>query len=158
MPRLLSEICWLHIWWSTFVRILISNFSCPPICICSWPGRQSSRLRGAATEWEYDGTQTDFDNLFGLASRVSGYYLDTQTFKNNPSGHQHFFESNFLKFPFQAFIWLYWPQYNPMDIISYFDKWIHIYGCNPSILWFPLKNRMLKNFTIVTFGHSVFKS
>ena len=34
---------------------------------------------------------------------------------------------------------------------------MHVYGCNLSILWSPLKKRTLKNFAIAGFGHPVSK-
>ena len=45
-----------------------------------------------------------------------------------------------------------------MNVMSYFNKEIHIDGCNLSILWPPLKNRVAKNFTTAIFGHPVSKS
>ena len=44
------------------------------------------------------------------------------------------------------------------DIMTYFDKFIHAYGWNLSISWSLLKLWTSKNFTIVNFGHPVFKS
>ena len=39
------------------------------------------------------------------------------------------------------------------NIMPYFNKEIHIYGCNLSILWSFLKIRTIKNFTVTNFGH-----
>ena len=39
--------------------------------------------------------------------------------------------------------------------MSYFNKEIHINGCNLSILWSPLKKRMPTYFTITNFGHGL---
>ena len=44
------------------------------------------------------------------------------------------------------------------DIMPYFDKFIHVYGWNMSILWSPLKIWMPKNFTTARFRHPVSKS
>ena len=44
------------------------------------------------------------------------------------------------------------------DIMPYFDKFIHVYGWNMSILWSPLKFWTPKKFTIAYFRHSVSKS
>ena len=45
-----------------------------------------------------------------------------------------------------------------MDIMLSFIELIHVYGCNLSILWSPLKRRMPKNSTTATFGYPVSKS
>ena len=44
------------------------------------------------------------------------------------------------------------------DIMPYFDKCIHFYGWNLSILWSTLKIWTAKKFTIASFGHPVSKS
>ena len=44
------------------------------------------------------------------------------------------------------------------DILQSFDKEIHIYDENSSILTHDLKNRTLKNITIAYLGHPVSKS
>ena len=44
------------------------------------------------------------------------------------------------------------------DIMPYFDKVIHVYGWNWSILWFPLKIWTPKNLRISNIGHPVSKS
>ena len=44
------------------------------------------------------------------------------------------------------------------DIMPYFDKFIHVYGWNMSILWSPLKIWTNKNFTTANFRHPVSKS
>ena len=43
-------------------------------------------------------------------------------------------------------------------IMPYFDKCIHVYGWNMSILWSPSKFWMPQNFTIANFRHPVSKS
>ena len=45
-----------------------------------------------------------------------------------------------------------------MDIMPYFDKFIHVYVWNLSILWSPLKIWTPKNVTIANFRHPVSKS
>ena len=42
--------------------------------------------------------------------------------------------------------------------MPYFDKFVHVYGWNLSILWSPLNIWMPQNFTIANFGHPVSKS
>ena len=44
------------------------------------------------------------------------------------------------------------------DIMPYFDKFIHVYGWNVSILWSPLKIWTPQNLTIANFRHPVSKS
>ena len=44
------------------------------------------------------------------------------------------------------------------DIMPYCDEFIHVYGWNMSILWYPLKIWTPKNFTTVNFRHPVSKS
>ena len=44
------------------------------------------------------------------------------------------------------------------DIMPCFDEFIHVYGWNMSILWFPLKIWTPKNFTTANFRHPVSKS
>ena len=45
-----------------------------------------------------------------------------------------------------------------MDIMPYFDKYIHVYGWNLSILWSPLKIWTPKNLTMANFRHPVSNS
>ena len=45
-----------------------------------------------------------------------------------------------------------------MDILLHFIKYIQVYCCNLSILWFPLKNWIHRNVRIANFGHPVSKS
>ena len=44
------------------------------------------------------------------------------------------------------------------DIMLYFIKQIRVYGCNLSLPWSSVKNRMPQNFTIVNFWYPVSKS
>ena len=44
------------------------------------------------------------------------------------------------------------------DIMPYFDKFIHVYGWNMSILWSPSKFWTPQNFAIANFRHPVSKS
>ena len=44
------------------------------------------------------------------------------------------------------------------DIMSYFDKFIHVYGWNLSVLWYPSTIWTPKSFSIANFRHPVSKS
>ena len=44
------------------------------------------------------------------------------------------------------------------SIMPYFDEFIHVYGWDMSILWYPLKIWTPKNFTTAKFRHPVSKS
>ena len=106
--------------------------------------------------------------LIVLASRVSGCHLGTETLKshplgsgrhlgiqtleNHPSGHpKHFIKSHFLENN------CLFAQLNTIsitlytDIMPYFNKLIHIYGCHLNLLRSLLKYRMPNNFTIANF-------
>ena len=56
------------------------------------------------------------------------------------------------------FIIIYFPWQLYKDIIPHFNKFIHVYGWNLSILWHQLKNWTPKTFTIANLGHPVSKS
>ena len=50
-----------------------------------------------------------------LASRVSEHHLDTQTLKNQPSGHPNIFVSNFFECHFQIYNLIFFrPNINPV--------------------------------------------
>ena len=95
-----------------------------------------------------------------LASWVSLW--TPKTLKMHPSGHPKNFVKNFLKCQSQAYNWFFHLHTIPMtlfkDIMPYFDKFIHVYGWNMSILWYPLKFWTPKNFTMGNFRHPVSKS
>ena len=98
-----------------------------------------------------------------LASRVTGCHLDTQSLKTHPVGHPKYFERNFLKYQLQAYYRFFFhlniiSMALYMHIVTYFIEWIHVYGCNQSILGSPLKNRAPQNCTIANFGHPVSES
>ena len=44
------------------------------------------------------------------------------------------------------------------DIMPYFDKFIHVYGWNLSVLWYPSQIWTPKSFSIANFRHPVSKS
>ena len=93
-----------------------------------------------------------------LASRASGCLLDTQTLKKHPSGHPKRFVRKFLKCQSQAYNWICSSPYNSHEIVMpYFNKSIHVYGWNLSILRSLLKIWMPQSLTIANFGHAVSK-
>ena len=73
-----------------------------------------------------------------LASGTSGHHLDTQTFKNHPSGHPFLWK--FLQMSISNSII---PMTSYKHIMPYFNKEMYVYGYNLSILWSPMKNRTL---------------
>ena len=88
--------------------------------------------------------------LFGLsiiasACKASWCYFDTQIPQNHLLGHPNFRGSSLVKCYFQTYDWIHFEHLNIyktaifMDIMPYFNKWMHVYGYNISILWSPIK-------------------
>ena len=68
---------------------------------------------------------------------------------------------NCLKCQSQAYYWFFYiliPTTLYKIIMSHFDKLIHVYDWNLSILWLPLKTWMPQSFIIANFGYPVSKS
>ena len=119
---------------------------------CTWPK--------AAPLYE----RPSLDN-FDHSLSQQGVWVSFWTPKNlkkHPSGHPKHFMKNFLKCQSQAYNWIFYLHIIPMtmykDIVPYFDKFIHVYGWNMSILLSPLKFWTPQNFTIANFRHPVSKS
>ena len=63
-----------------------------------------------------------------------------------------------LKLMIEIFHLLIIPMTLIIDIMPYFDEFLHVYGWNISISWSPLKIWTPKNFTTANFRHPVSKS
>ena len=89
-------------------------------------------------------------------------FLTPKPLKSTPQDTQFFCEA-FLKMSISSMKFdLFHLHVIPMtfykEIMPYFDKFIHVYGWNLTILWYPLKNWTPKNLTIANFRHPVSKS
>ena len=81
-----------------------------------------------------------------------GAFLDTQTLKKNPLGHQKILcgisKNLNLKLIIEFFHLLIIPMTLFNDIMPYFDEFIHVYGLNMSIdIVIPHKNLDAQNFS-----------
>ena len=79
-----------------------------------------------------------------VASRASGRLLDTQTPQKAPCRTPKFFVWNFLECQSLAYNWIFHLHIIPTtlykDIVTYFDKFILVYGWNLKYIVVPHKN------------------
>ena len=86
-----------------------------------------------------------------LASRASGC-LSKSTPQDTQFFCEEFLENVNLKHIIEFFHLHTIPMTLYKNIMPYFDKFIHVYGWNLSILWSPLSIWTPNNFTIANFG------
>ena len=154
---LTTDVCqkWHLVWWNLLMEL--SKFSL--------------NIWGRFMGWIPINTSGLFFSKYALATKVVssawpagclGVFLHTQTLKNQPSGHPIFLRGISWIINLKLIIEFFHLHTVPMtlykDIMPYFDKFIHVYGWNQSILWSPLEIWTPTNFIIANFGQLVFKS